>query len=107
MGRNQRQRDFYRGTAFLEDDELTQLADEMKRSGAKWSGCLLLQGPFWLLAMLVAIICWLIYIANTPAQPSPIAQMAILGGFLLPPVYIATRKWVYRPYYSKPIIIGA
>jgi hypothetical protein len=66
----------------------------------------------WILAILAAVICWLIYVANTPVQPSavtppPALGSLILGGFFLPTIYIATRKWVYRAYYRKPVIIGA
>ena len=40
------------------------------------------------------------------AIPSPtFAPMLILGGFLLPATYIATRRWRHRAYYRRLIII--
>ena len=112
MGKNQRQHKFYCSTTHLDERKRAHLAKEMERSGAKRSGCLLVQAPFWLLAILALVICWLIYVANTPPPPSaitppPILGSLVLGGFLLPTVYIATRKWAYRAYYRRPVIIGA
>jgi hypothetical protein len=111
VGKNQRQHKFYCDITVLDDHERIHLAKEMERSGAKRSGCLLLEAPFWLLAILALVICWLIYAVNTPPPPSaitppPILGSLVLGGFLLPTVYIATRKWVYRAYHREPVIIG-
>jgi Flp pilus assembly protein TadB len=103
VGKNQRQHKFYCDITVLDDHERIHLAKEMERSGAKRSGCLLLEAPFWLLAILALVICWLIYAVNTPP---PILGSLVLGGFLLPTVYIATRKWVYRAYHREPVIIG-
>ena len=90
--------------AKLTPRERGQIVNRARKAGAK-KGCNI---PFvWILAILAAVICWLIYAANTQAQPSPVAAMAVLGSFILPTTYIATRKWVYRPYYRKPMIIGA
>jgi Flp pilus assembly protein TadB len=107
VGRNRRQRDFYCSTAFLEDDKLIHLANEMKRSGAKQSGCLLLQAPLWLLVILALVACWLVStIVSKTEVPPTIAPMFIFGGFLLSTVYTAARKWVFRLYYRQPVIIG-
>ena len=89
--------------------ERGQIVNRARKAGAK-KGCSI---PLvWILAILAAVVCWLIYVVNTPPQPSPITQPPILGGlvlgsFLLPTIYTATRKWVYRSYYRKPVIIGA
>lgn len=105
MGRNQRAPDFGRDTAFLNDDQRDHLAGEMEREGAHHSGCLLLQAPLWLLLILAAAICWLIHIAIQ--AKSPIVVPLFLFSCLIPVAIPAARKWVYRQYYGRPIIIGA
>jgi hypothetical protein len=89
----------------MDERECAYLADEMKKSGAKGSGCLLLQAPLWVLVMLVALVCLIMCLAaNTEAVPH-VAPM-LLFSFLIPIGVNNARKWVWRMYYKRPIVIG-
>lgn len=105
MGKNQQAPDFGYGTAFLEDEERACIVDVMERRGAKRSGCLLCEAPFWVLLMLAVVVGWVIYSASQSAPPSTVAPM-FLFGCLIPVGVEVARRWVGRVYYRRPVVIG-
>jgi len=104
LGKRQQMRDFACDAARLSRREQAYLKQDMKRRGARGSGCLLLQAPLWLLLALAMVICWLVYATSERAAPA-VGVMA-LGGLLIPVGVIAARRWLWRAYYLAPVIIG-